>query len=103
MPERPVTSGILPFPAAVRGRRLFRHPFLALGSLAAALALVAGLSVARFGSRAVPTPAPQAMATPTAADVPAADQADDELLLSIDRVLHEEPSFASLVPDETYP
>lgn len=99
-PERPVTSGILPFPAAVRRGRLLRHPFIALGSLAAAVALVAVLSVGRAGSRGVPAPAPQAMATPAVTSVPSADQADDEFLLSIERVLHDEPAFATLVPDE---
>jgi len=98
--ERPVTSGILPFPAAVRRGRLFRHPFLAVGSVAAAVAFVAVLSVGRPGSREVPTPAPQAMATPVVASVPSADQSDDEFLLSIERVLHDEPAFATLVPDE---
>jgi hypothetical protein len=95
-----VTSGILPFPAAVRRRRLFRHPFLALGSLAAAAALVAVLSVSRLGSRESPAPAALAMATPITMSVPAVDQADDEFLLSIERVLHEEPVYATLVPDE---
>jgi len=100
VPERPVTSGILPFPAAVRRRRLFRHPLLALGSLAAAAALVAVLSVGRLGSREAPAPAPQTMATPVTKSVPAVDQADDEFLLSIERVLHEEPAYTTLVPDE---
>lgn len=100
VPERPVTSGILPFPAAVRRRHRVRHPFLALGSLAAAAALVAVLSVDRPGPRAVPTPVPQAMATPVATGVPAVDQADDEFLLSIERILHEEPAYTTLVPDE---
>jgi anti-sigma factor RsiW len=101
VPERPVTSGILPFPAAVRRGRLLRHPFLALGSVAAAVALVAALSVGRPGSREVPAPAPQAMATPVTTGVPPMDQADDELLLSIERLLHDEPVYATLVPDET--
>ncbi len=100
VPERPLTSGILPFPAAVRRGGLFRHPFLALGSLAAAVALVAVLSVGRAGSRGVPTPAPQAMATPVVTSVPSVDEADDKFLLSIERVLHEEPVYTTLVPDE---
>lgn len=100
VPERPVTSGILPFPVAVRRGRLFRHPFLALGSLAAAVALVAVLSIGRPGSRGVPTPAPQAMATPAVMGVPTVDQPDDEFLLSIERILHEEPAYTTLVPDE---
>ena len=98
--ERPVTSGILPFPAAVRRGRLFRHPFLALGSLAAAMGLVAVLSIGRPGSPEGPNPAPRAMTTPIVTSVPAADQTDDEFLRSIDVVLHEEPAYANLVPDE---
>lgn len=100
VPARPVTSGILPFPAAVPRRRLFRHPFLALGGLAAAAALVAVLSVDRPGSRSVPVPVPQAMTTPVTTGVPAVDKADDEFLLSIERILHEEPAYTTLVPDE---
>ncbi|MFI5182032.1 MAG: hypothetical protein ACHQPI_11615 [Thermoanaerobaculia bacterium] len=100
-PERVLTSGIVPFPAAVRRGRLLRHPFLALGSLAAALALVGILSVGRLSSRPAAAPVPDAMATPAVSAVPAADKADDELLLSIEAVLHEEPAFTTLVPDGT--
>ncbi len=103
-PERFVASGIVPFPAAARRGRLLRHPFLALGSLAAALALVGVLSVDRLGSQPKPAPVPEAVATPAVAVVPAlpaGDKADDELLLSIERVLRDEPDFATLVPDET--
>lgn len=100
-PIRPATSGIRPFPAAGRKRHALRHPAVAFGSLAAALALVAVLSVPRFRAPSPPAPVPQAMATPVVLAAPSADQADEELLLSIDRLLSEEPAFASLVPDET--
>jgi hypothetical protein len=102
-PERSATSGIVPFPAAVRRGRLLRHPFLALGSLAAALALVGVLSIDRLGSRQGPAPVPEARATPVLTGAPvvlAADQADDELLLSIEKVLRDEPGYATLIPDE---
>lgn len=101
VPERPVTSGILPFPAPVRTNRLFRRPVLAVSSLAAALALVAVVSVHRFGAPEGTEKGPSAMATPAVSAPPAGDQADDELLLSIDRILREEPAYTSLVPDET--
>jgi anti-sigma factor RsiW len=100
-PERPVTSGILPFPAPVRTNRLFRRPLLAVSSLAAALALVAVVSVLRFGAPEATEKGSNAMATPAVSTAPAGDQADDELLLSIDRILLEEPAYTSLIPDET--
>lgn len=100
-PERVLTRGIVPFPVSVRRGRLFRHSFLAVGSLAAAAALVGVLSFGRPGARPPSLPVPEAMATPVVSAVPAADRADDEFLLSIERVLHEEPDFATLVPDET--
>lgn len=100
-PVRPETSGIRPFPAVVRKPRLLRHPVLALGSLAAALALVGIVSVNRFGGPSPANQIPSAMATPVVLGTSPADQADDELLLSIDSLLREEPTYTSLVPDGT--
>jgi len=100
-PERSRTSGIRPFSAAVRTNRLFRHPLLAVSSLAAALALVAVVSVLRFGGTEPAGKGSSAMATPAVSAAPSGDQADEELLLSIDRILLEEPAYTSLLPDET--
>ena len=100
VPERPETSGIRPFPAA-RTKGFFRRPLLALSSLAAALALVAVVSVHRFGGPETAGKGSSAMATPAATVTPSGDQADDELLLSIDRILREEPAYTSLLPDGT--
>jgi len=100
-PVRSETSGIRPFPAVVRKPLLLRHPVLALGSLAAALALVGIVSVNRFGGPSPAPPVPSAMATPVVQSTSPGDQADDELLLSIDSLLREEPTFTSLVPDGT--
>jgi hypothetical protein len=97
----PLSAGAFrPFPAA-RTRAFFRHPVLALSGLAAALALVAVVSVHRAAVPAAGGSASSAMATPVVAAAPSGDQADDELLLSIDRILREEPAYTSLVPDET--
>ena len=101
LPLRPASSGFHPFPAAARKLRGLRHPALAFGSLAAALALVAVLSVRRFGAPEAANPVPAARVTPAVLAAPAADQTDDELLLSIDQLLREEPAYTSLVPDET--
>jgi hypothetical protein len=100
-PVRPSTSGIRPFPVADRKGRLLRHPALALGSLAAALVLVGVVSVNRFRAASPAAAVPEAVATPIVQSISPGDQADDELLLSIDRVLHEEQAYTSLVPDET--
>ncbi|MGE5346792.1 MAG: hypothetical protein ACM3JH_12630 [Acidithiobacillales bacterium] len=94
-------SGIRPFPSPARKQRLFRHPAVAIGSLAAAVALVAFLTVRHVGAPS-PSPAtPAVAATPSVLAAPPSDRADDELLLSIDRVLGEEPVYASLVPEGT--
>jgi hypothetical protein len=98
---RPATSGIHPFPAAARKQSPFRHPVFAFGSLAAAVGLVAVLTVHRFGAPERSAPVPAAMVTPAVLESPAADPTDDELLLSIDRILGEDPPYTSLVPDGT--
>jgi hypothetical protein len=41
------------------------------------------------------------MATPVVRGASPGDRADDELLLSIDSLLGEEPAYTSLVPDGT--
>lgn len=99
-PGRLEAAGLRPFPAA-RTKKLFRHPVLALSSLAAAMALVAVVSVHRSGGPAAAGGAANAMATPAVSSASSGDQADEELLLSIDRILREEPAYTSLVPDET--
>ncbi len=94
-------GGLHPFPASMRSGRLLRHPALALGSLAAALALVAGISFTRLWAPEHAGPDPQAVQTPALSTAPATDKSDDELLLSIEQVLTEEPPFTSLIPDGT--
>jgi len=93
-------ASLSPFPAPPRRGAFLRHPVLAAGSAAAALALVAGITMSRLYA-----PAPEgrvaASATPVATAVPAGDNADDELLLSIDGILSQESPYASLVAEET--
>ncbi len=100
-PAQASFSGVLPFPASVRRGRLLRHPVLAFGSLAAALLLVAGISFTRLYAPEPAGPGPAAANTPVLSSSPSSDQSDDELLLSIERVLGEDPACTSLVPDET--
>ncbi len=100
-PAAPPGGGLHPFPPSVRSGRLLRHPALALGSLAAALALVAGISFTRLWAPHDPGASPQAVQTPALSTAPATDKSDDDLLLSIERVLREDPPYTSLVPDET--
>ena len=90
---------VSPFPVAGRRRAFLRHPVLAAGSLAAALVLVAGVTISRLNA---PEPAgpDRAVRTPVVAAAQAGDAADDELLLSIERILSQEPAYASLVPGE---
>ncbi len=99
--SRFAASGIRPVPSAARKPRLVRHPAVAIGSLAAAVALVALLTVHRVGAPSSSPGIPAAVATPAVLATPPADRADDELLLSIDRVLGEEPLYSSLVPEGT--
>lgn len=84
--------------AAVRAirPRLLRHPLLAFGSLAAALVLVATVTIVR-----VSTPAPVAQNATVERPTPSTvDSADDELLRAIDRVL-DDSSFARLAYEDT--
>ncbi len=93
-------TGVTPFPAAPRRGAFLRHPVLAAGSVAAALVLVAGITVSRIHS---PGSAGRvsALATPAVTAVETGDHADDELLLSIDGILSQESPYASLVSEET--
>lgn len=88
-----------PFPARFT-RSILHRPALAFGSLAAALALVAGLTVLRSDPAA---PGPEANATVAAADgtdaLPPADREDDELLRSIDTALSGEATHEALLPE----
>ncbi len=71
--------------------RLLRHPFLAFGSLAAALVLVATATISHVAS--VPPAVPvAAVERPTPSPV---DRSDEELLNAIDRVL-DDSSLARL-------
>jgi anti-sigma factor RsiW len=77
-------------------RPLVRHPFLAFGSLAAALVLVATATISRVASR------PPAVET-TVASSPTpspADSSDEELLRAIDKAL-DDSSLARLAGEET--
>jgi len=96
-PEETPGAEVRVFPARARG--ILRHPVLALSSLAAALLLVGGLSLMRSGGAvpAVRTAAVKSMEkTPALVD----DASDDELLVSIDRVL-EDSSLAGFPMEET--
>ncbi len=83
--------------------RVMRRPAVAAASLAAALALVAGISVLRpYGTR-VGLPASTATvvrATVSSDFANAADVRDDELLQGVDQALSEELPFRSLIPEE---
>jgi len=96
-PEAGPPAEVRVFPARVRG--ILRHPVLAFSSLAAALLLVGGLSLVR--SRATP-PAVRTAAATSAERTPSLvnDASDDELLVSIDRVL-EDSSLAGFPGEET--
>lgn len=85
------------FPPRARG--ILRHPVLALSSLAAALLLVGGLSLMRSGGA---VPAVRTAAVKSMEKTPALvnDASDDELLVSIDRVL-EDSSLAGFPMEET--
>jgi anti-sigma factor RsiW len=76
--------------------RLVRHPFLAFGSLAAALLLVATATISHVASRP-----PAVQAAVAASPTPSlTDSSDEELLRAIDRVL-DDSSIARLAAEET--
>lgn len=89
---------VRPFPFAALRPALVRHPALALGSLAAALVLVAGLTLLRPAATAPPA-GPAEAPVDQAAVVSAEDSNDDELLRDVDRMLAEEAPFGDLVPE----
>ena len=96
-PEETQGAEVRVFPARARG--ILRHPVLALSSLAAALLLVGGLSLLRSGGA---VPAVRTAAVKSMEKTPALvnDASDDELLVSIDRVL-EDSSLAGFPMEET--
>ncbi len=76
--------------------RLLRHPFLAFGSLAAALVLVATVTVSHVSTKA-PVVTSAVVERPTPSPV---DRSDEELLRAIDRVL-DDSSLSRLAPEDT--
>lgn len=90
-----------PFPARFT-RSILHRPALAFGSLAAALALVAGLTVLRGGNEAGPSAGDATVASIPANGAPglsAADRDDDELLRAVDSALSSEASHEALLPE----
>jgi anti-sigma factor RsiW len=89
------SSAVPSAPVRIFRPRLLRHPFLAFGSLAAALVLVATATISRVAS--VPAAVPVAVVEhPTPSPV---DRSDEELLNAIDRVL-DDSSLARLGGEE---
>ncbi|HKC25754.1 MAG TPA: hypothetical protein VKF32_13485, partial [Thermoanaerobaculia bacterium] len=82
-------------------RSFLRRPALAFGSLAAALALVAGITYTRLrtppATEVAQNVRPPA-ATPAAASSDETDKKDDELLRSIDEILADDGPVSPLVP-----
>ncbi len=93
---------LVPFPSRLK-RSIFRRPALAVGSLAAALVLVAALSILGPGRQAAVKSEPAlARATPAAAaptELSPADRADDELLRAVDRMLSQDVPQSDLLPE----
>ena len=87
-----------PFPARLT-RSVLQRPALAFGSLAAALALVAGLTVLRGGSEAPEKPVQTVAAAEGIAAFSAADSADDELLRAVDVALTTESPYETILPE----
>jgi hypothetical protein len=100
--DEAATAGMASFPLRWTARAV-RRPAVAAASLAAALALVAGISVLRPHGTLVGPPA--STAAEPRATLPndlasAADVRDDELLRGVDQALSEELPFRSLIPEE---
>ena len=91
--------GIASFPYRWKASVL-RRPVLAAASLAAAVVLVAGLTLLRPRAPAPATVDPQVAHANLGGFTEAADVRDDELLRSIDASLSEEIPFRSLIPEE---
>jgi hypothetical protein len=90
-----------PFPARFT-RSILNRPALAVASLAAALALVAGLTVLRNEGDAGKAAGGTTLAAATQTDpggLSTADRDDDELLRSVDTVLSAEASHEALLPE----
>jgi anti-sigma factor RsiW len=81
---------------AGRARGILRHPALAFSSLAAALLLVGGLSLVRASA---PPAAPRGPVASLEKTSLVNDASDDELLVSIDRVLEDSSLTPSLVEE----
>ena len=92
-------AGIASFPYRWKARVL-RRPVLAAASLAAAVVLVAGLTLLRPHTPAPASAEPQVAHANLGGFTEAADVRDDELLRSIDASLSEEIPFRSLIPEE---
>lgn len=93
---------VTPFPERFT-RSILRRPALAVGSLAAALALVAGMTVLRGGADPKPAAAGTTVSASVAADAPVlppADQADDDLLRDVDSVLSNATPLEALLPEQ---
>lgn len=91
-----IRSSAAPRPAVRNVRtRVLRHPFLAFGSVAAALVLVATATISHVVSRA-PVTQSAVVVRPTPSP---ADASDEELLRSIDRVL-DDSSFTRLAAED---
>ncbi|MEO6326329.1 MAG: hypothetical protein ABIT01_09195 [Thermoanaerobaculia bacterium] len=102
--EEPSAGTVHPFSIP---QSFVRRPFLAFASLAAALTLVAGMSLVN-PFRTAPA-APRASATASAsasasarphatASADSTDRADEELLLSVDSILAEDTPYSNLIP-----
>lgn len=91
-------TNVRPFPLSFRGSFL-RRPEIAVGSIAAALILVAGLSILKPGHSRIsdarrPTVAPALQPAETTGD-----RSDDQLLRDIDHLLDQDAPYAALVPE----
>lgn len=92
-------SDVHPFPFPLQ-RSFFRHPVLAFGSLAAALVLVASVTLLRPWSReAPPVVAEKPAAAAHAVTASPNDPVDDELLRDVDRLLAEDTPFSTIAPE----
>lgn len=79
---------------------LVRRPVLAVLSVAAAVVLVAGLTLLRPGSVPVPQNAAVSPAAATASSLSSADASDDELLREVDRLVSSDLPLSDLVPTD---
>ena len=98
--ERTMDAVRAPAPRSAEVRefkpRLLRHPFLAFGSLAAALLLVATVTISHVSTNA-PVAQSRVLDRPTPVST---DNSDEELLRAIDRVL-DDSSLAHLGGEDT--